>query len=96
MADIAFSTSGFCAILSRDLDAQERSLSFAYGRPEESWNSLEQMYFDKGRANRMNKFVLEPLNFADDIVRSDNGRNRAVFKNWIGSTVHRFGLGWMD
>ena len=29
-----------------------------------------------------NKFVLEPLNFADDKVRSDNGRNRAVLKNW--------------
>ena len=27
---------GFCAILSRDLVAQERGLSFTYGRPEES------------------------------------------------------------
>ena len=39
------------------------------------------MYFGKRRASRK-KFVLEPLNFADDIVRSDNGRNRAVFKKW--------------
>ena len=29
-----------------------------------------------------NKFVLEPLNFADDIIRSDNGQNRAVLKIW--------------
>ena len=34
--DIASSTGRFCAILSRDWDAQERSLSFTYGRPEES------------------------------------------------------------
>ena len=27
------------------------------------------------------KFVLEPLNFADDIVRSSNSRKRAVFEN---------------
>ena len=34
--DIVSPTRGFCAILSRDLVAQERSLSFTYGRPEES------------------------------------------------------------
>ena len=28
-----------------------------------------------------NKLVLESLNFADDIVRGDNGRKRAVFEN---------------
>ena len=28
-----------------------------------------------------NKLVLEPLNFADDIVQDGNGRKRAVFKN---------------
>ena len=28
-----------------------------------------------------NKFVLEPLNFADDIDRGDNCRKRAVLKN---------------
>ena len=28
-----------------------------------------------------NKFVSEPLNFADDIVRGDNCRKRAVLKN---------------
>ena len=31
---------------------------------------------------RPNKLVLEPLNFADDIVRGSNCRKRAVFKNW--------------
>ena len=29
-------TDGFRAVLSRDLDAHEKSLSFTYGRPEES------------------------------------------------------------
>ena len=28
------------------------------------------------------KLVLEPLNFADDIVRDGNCRKRAIFKNW--------------
>ena len=36
LEDIDSSTRGFCAILSRDLDAHKRSLSFTYGRPEES------------------------------------------------------------
>ena len=30
-----------------------------------------------------NIFVLEPLNFANDIVRFGNSRKRAVFKNWM-------------
>ena len=29
-----------------------------------------------------NKFVLEPLNFADDVVRDGDGRKTAIFKNW--------------
>ena len=29
-----------------------------------------------------NKFALEPLYFAGDIVRSGNRRKRAVLKNW--------------
>ena len=56
LKDIASSTSGFCAVLSRDLDAHERSLSFTYGKPEESWSSLQQMYFGKRRASRINLF----------------------------------------
>ena len=36
LEDIDFFTRGFCAILSRDLVAHERSLSFTYGRPTES------------------------------------------------------------
>ena len=36
LEDIGSSTSGFCAILSGDLDAHEKSLSFTYGRPEKS------------------------------------------------------------
>ena len=51
LEDIASSTSGYCATLSRDLDAHERSLSFTYGRPEESWSSFGQMYFNKRRAS---------------------------------------------
>ena len=39
------------------------------------------MYFGTAKG-KPNKFVLELLNFADDIVRGDNGRKRAVFKNW--------------
>ena len=74
-------TGGFCAILSWDLVAQERSLSFTYGRPVESWSSLVHMYCGKRRASRIN-FVLEPLNFADYIVRGSNCRKRGVFKNW--------------
>ena len=79
LEDIDSSTRGFCAILSRDLIAQERSLSFTHGRPVESCSSLEQMYFGKRRASRIS---LELPNFVDDIVRSGNSRKRAVFKNW--------------
>ena len=56
LCDVDSSTSGFCAILSRNLVAQERSLSFTYGRPVESCSSLEQMYFSKRRASRINLF----------------------------------------
>ena len=80
MEDIDSSTRGFCAILSRDLVAQERSLSFTFGRPVESCSSLEQMYFGKRKASRINLFWKQ-LNFADDMVRSSNSRKRAVFKN---------------
>ena len=68
LEDIDSSTRGFCAILSKDLVAQERSLSFTYRRPVESCSSLEWMYFGKRRAGKPYKFVLELLNFADDIV----------------------------
>ena len=56
LCDIDSSTSGFCAILSRELVAQERSLSFTYGKPVESCSSLEQIYFGKRRASRINVF----------------------------------------
>ena len=56
LRDIDSPTRGFCAILSRDLVAQERSLSFTYGRPVESCSSLEQMYFGNRRASRINLF----------------------------------------
>ena len=56
LEDIDSSTRGFCAILSRDLVEQERSLSFTHGRPVESCSSLEQMYFGKRRASRINLF----------------------------------------
>ena len=45
--DIDSSTRVFCAVLSGDLVAQERSLSFTYGRPVEPCSSLEQMHFGK-------------------------------------------------
>ena len=54
--DTDSSTKEFCAILSGDLAAQERSLSFTYGRPAESWSSLVQMYYGKRRASRINLF----------------------------------------
>ena len=47
---------GLCAVLSGDLVAQERSLSFTYRRPAESCSSLAQMYFGKHRASRINLF----------------------------------------
>ena len=57
LEDIDSSTGGLIrAVLSRDLVAHERSLSFTYGRPVESWSNLEQMYFGKRRASRINLF----------------------------------------
>ena len=70
LEDIDFSTGGFCAILSIDLVAQEKSLSFTSGRPVESWSSLVQTYFGKGM------LVLEPLNFADNIMTHRMPRRR--------------------
>ena len=56
LEDIDSSTRGFCAFLSRDLVAQERSLSFTNRRPVESWSNLVQMHFGKRRASRINLF----------------------------------------
>ena len=56
LEDLNSSTRAFCAVLSRDLVAHEMSLSFTYGRPVESGSSLEQMYFDRWRASRINLF----------------------------------------
>ena len=92
MEDIDSSTGGFCAILSRDLVALERSLSFTYGRPDESWSSLVQMYFGK-RKGKPDKLVLEPLNFADDMVRGGNCRKGAVFENWSDALFINLYLG---
>ena len=41
---------GDCTILSRDLIAPKRSLSFTYGGPVKSCSSLVQMYFGKRRS----------------------------------------------
>ena len=38
------------------------------------------MYLGKRRESRINLFW-SPLNFADDVVRGGNSRNRAVLKN---------------
>ena len=91
MEDIASSTGGFCAILSRDLDAYERSVSFTFGRPEESWSSLEQMYFGKRRASRTNLF-LEPMNFADNIIQGDTGQEKTHIQKLVGALVYKFGF----
>ena len=72
---------GFLEIISNVLVAQKRSLSFTYGRPNESCSSFTLMYFGKCRANQ-DKFVLEPLNFADNRVRCCYGRPGAIFENW--------------
>ena len=48
------STKGFLEIFSNVLVAQERSLSFTYGRPDESCSSFTLMYFGKRRASRIN------------------------------------------
>ena len=50
------STKGFLEILSNVLVAQERSLSFMYGRPDESCSSFALMYFSKRRASRIDLF----------------------------------------
>ena len=43
-------------ILFNVLVTQERSLSFTYGRPEESCGSITLMYFGKRRASRIKLF----------------------------------------
>ena len=48
------STKGFLEILSDVLVAHKRSLSFTYGRPDESCSSFTLMYFGKRRASRIN------------------------------------------
>ena len=58
------STKRFLEILSNVLVAQGRSLSFTYGRPDQSCGSFTLIYFGKCRASRINLFF-EPLNFAD-------------------------------
>ena len=50
------STKEFAEILSKVLGAQEKSLSFTYGRPEESCSSFTLMYFGKRRASGINLF----------------------------------------
>ena len=47
---------GVLEILSKVLVAQEKSLSFTYGRPYESCGSFTPMYFGKRRASRINLF----------------------------------------
>ena len=54
--DIDSSTIGFAEILSKVLVARERSLSFKYGRPDESCSSFTLMYFGKCRASQINLF----------------------------------------
>ena len=50
------STKGFLDILSNVLVAQQRILSFTYGRPDESCSSVTLIYFSKRRASRINLF----------------------------------------
>ena len=50
------STEGFLEIFSNVLVAQERSLSFTYGRPDGSCSSFTLMYFGKRRVSRINLF----------------------------------------
>ena len=88
--DINPSLEWFCVILSRDLVAHERSLSFTYRRPTES--CLGQMYVGKRRASQINLFW-EPLNFADDVVGGDNHRNRAILKNRSDALFADFNYG---
>ena len=51
-----FCFQAFFEILSNVLVAQERSLSFTYGRPDFSCSSLTLMYLGKRRASRINLF----------------------------------------
>ena len=55
------STKGFLEILSNVLVAQERSLSFTYGRPDESCSSFTLMYFGKRRATRIKEVASKGL-----------------------------------
>ena len=50
------SAKGSLEILSYVLVAQERSLSFRYGRPDESCSSFTLMYFGKRRASQIHLF----------------------------------------
>ena len=50
------STKRFLEIPSNELVAQERNLSFTYGRPNESCGSVTLMYFGKHKASRLNLF----------------------------------------
>ena len=50
------STKGFFESLSDVLVAQERSLSFTYGRPDKSCRSFALMYFGNHRASQINLF----------------------------------------
>ena len=50
------STKGFLEILSNVLVAEERSLSFTYGRPDESISSFTLLYFGKRRTRQINLF----------------------------------------
>ena len=54
--DIDSSTKRFLEILFKVLVTQERSLSFTYGRPDESCSSFTLIYFGKLRASRINLF----------------------------------------
>ena len=54
--DIDSSTKGLLEVHSDVLVAQERSLSFTYGRLDESCSSFTLMYFGKRRASRINLF----------------------------------------
>ena len=54
--DIDSSTKGFAEIFSDVLVAREKSLSFTYRRPEESYSSFSLTYFGKRRASRINLF----------------------------------------
>ena len=75
------STKRSLEILSNVLIAEDRSLSFTFGRPDESCSSFTLIYFGRRRASRI-KFFLEPLNFADHRLRCCYGQRGAIFENW--------------